>query len=776
MSKRLLSPLLFIFIFLTSVAVYLNTLAPTFSFGDSGELISMISNLGIAHPTGFPIYILLGKIFSLLPLANPGFKINLMSVFFGAITPALLFLALSVYFKKEKNYFFRYFLSTTVSIIFIFSYTLWSQSVMSRIYTLNAAFCAAVLLLFFLYNESEENPKYLFLWALLTGLGAGIHLTFTAFSGILWLHLAFTKFSAVKKNIAWLIFFMVLGLSAYIYLIIRSHSGTPLQWSDINTFKHFFSYITQEQYGMKKFARDLNGSLSFFTYMKDVIFRELSPLAVILFIIGVITSFIQKSKYTFTFLAIFFSSIVMLLFYGNYTDLRLAFRYMIPSYIIMIFFIASLFHSIYIFTKNYTAAAAIAAVLIIAIFTLSFKTNHFESDKHDNYIAYNYASDILTCLPDTKTGLFANGDNNIYPLAYYKFVLHKKPGLSIYDNILTIFKDSQPLFEQSKSNQTSHNVLTAMSLGATSLYTVSEIGSKLFTEIPYGIIFKISDKNAAQDNKYWKMFSLKGITREPAVYHDYEEREIVGTYLYRLSGAYKNIARFPVYEFLLNKAAQEGYDSISVLSAVAFLYSIDPYIENYYIKAEKLYLQSYALNPENFSLVYNIGNFYGRFDKFKDAAYFFEIAGKLNPFDYSVKTYLATSLAAYRLQLDKEQKIEEFTVHFDRGRSLLNQKRFDEALLEFEDDIKANPKLSRSYFHLGLIYSMKSNFDLAIPNYEKAIQLEPQNTPAMGNLGLVYIKLKDYKKAKLYFEKSLAIDPAQNRLKKYVAKLKKMGF
>ena len=71
---------------------------------------------------------------------------------------------------------------------------------------------------------------------------------------------------------------------------------------------------------------------------------------------------------------------------------------------------------------------------------------------------------------------------------------------------------------------------------------------------------------------------------------------------------------------------------------------------------------------------------------------------------------------------------------------------------------------------------MKSNYDKAIPNYEKAIQLEPQNTPAMGNLGLVYIKLKDYKKAKYYFEKSLAVDPAQVRIKKYVAKLEKMGF
>ena len=78
MSKRLITPLLFILVFLTALMVYLNTLAPTFTFGDSGELISMIKTLGIAHPTGFPLYILLGKVFSLFPLANPAFKINFM--------------------------------------------------------------------------------------------------------------------------------------------------------------------------------------------------------------------------------------------------------------------------------------------------------------------------------------------------------------------------------------------------------------------------------------------------------------------------------------------------------------------------------------------------------------------------------------------------------------------------------------------------------------------------------------------------------------------------
>lgn len=775
MSKRIITPLLFVFIFFIAIAVYLRTLAPTFTFGDSGELISMITNLGVSHPTGFPLYMLLGKIFSMLPLSNPGFRINLMSAFFGALTPALLFMAFSVYFRKEENKPLRYFLSASMALLFIFSYTLWSQSVMSRIYSLNAAFCAAVLLLFFLFNENEE-PRHIFLWALLTGLGAGLHLTLAAFSGILWIHLAIAKFSSIKKYIIWLLFFFALGISAYAYLVIRAHSDTPLKWSDINTVRHFLSYITQEQYGIKKFARGFDGVMVFLSYMKEVLLRELSPIAILLFIAGVIAAFIRKFKYTAAFLLIFFSSIIMLLFYGNYTDLKLAFRYMIPSYIIMIFFITYLFHSIYIFIKSVPATITIISAFIAMMLALSFRVNSFESDKRDNYTAYNYATDLLTCLPDGKSGLFASGDNNIYPLAYFKFVLNKKPGLSVYDNVLTVFKDSLPLLEKSKSEQPIHNVLTALSLNYKNLYTVSEIGSKFFNEIPSGLLYRISDKYEEPDNRFWKMFALKGITSGPQIFHDFEEREVIGTYLYRYALAYKSRARFPVYEWLLDKSVRDGYDSIPVLGSAAFLYSIDPYIKDYYAKAEKLYLQCYALNPDNFNLVFNIASFYGRFNRFKEAAYYFERAVRLDPYSFSAKNYLATALEQYRKQQDAEVAAQELTVHFENGRKLIKEKKLDEAKLEFEQDIKANPALARSYFHIGLIYSMKGDFTNAIPNYEKAIKLDPQNTPALGNLGLVYIKLKDYKKAKFYFEKSLAIDPSQNRLQVDIAKIQKMGY
>ena len=71
--------------------VYLLTLAPTISFFDSGEMVAGAYTLGVAHPPGYPIYVTLGKLFTLLPINNVAFRVNLMSSFFAALTSVMIY-------------------------------------------------------------------------------------------------------------------------------------------------------------------------------------------------------------------------------------------------------------------------------------------------------------------------------------------------------------------------------------------------------------------------------------------------------------------------------------------------------------------------------------------------------------------------------------------------------------------------------------------------------------------------------------------------------------
>jgi tetratricopeptide (TPR) repeat protein len=776
MVKKLYMPVSALFIFFTAFFVYLFTMASTFTSGDSGEFISMAVNLGIPHPSGFPLYLLMGKIFSILPLANPGFRINLMSAFFGAMTPSFVFIALYLFFKKEKNTAIRYFLPAIVSLLFIFSYTLWSQAVISNFHAMNAAFCGFMFLIFILYSEYKQEPSYLFIFSLFGGLGAGFGPAFILFSIILFLQLAVSNFRKIKKEIIWMLFFTAIGLSVYAYIIIRSGSDARLKWFDISSPSTFLGYVFGHPFAIDKISNGINGAVVFLDFLWTSLLRELSPLSIALFAAGIAAAYVKGVKYTTALILAFFLPIIILFFYTNSVELKLASGYMAQSYIIISFFTAYFFYYIFKLTKNSSSAIFAASACALIMFALSFPRNSFEAAKQNNYTAYNYAGDILSCMPESKPGLFADGDNIVYPLSYYKFVINKKPLLSVYNDFPTVFRDSLPLLLKSKSNQTLSNVLAALSLGYTDLYTTDTIGSPVFSEVPCGLLYRISDKYAESVNSYWKLFSMRGITREPIIFHDFEEREIAGTYLYRLAASYKSRAMFSAYEFYLEKAAQTGFDSVPVLGNVALLYSYDPFIKDYFSKAEILFLKCYALDPFNFNLALNIAGFYERFEKMQQAAFYFEKAVKLDPHNLKAKKYLSDALSAYRKQVDEQEIKKELNIHFENGRKLLNEKKLEPAKTEFESDIKLNPKLARSRFYLGLISSMQGDYSSAIPFFEKAIMLEPKNVPALDNLGLIYIQQKNYKKAAEYFEKSLAIDPKQERIKKDLDRLRKMGY
>ena len=88
-------------IFLVSLTLYTKTMAPTVSFWDCGEFIASAITLGVPHPPGAPLYLLVGKIFSMLPLgADLAFRVNLVSALSSALTILFLYL-ITVRFLKE---------------------------------------------------------------------------------------------------------------------------------------------------------------------------------------------------------------------------------------------------------------------------------------------------------------------------------------------------------------------------------------------------------------------------------------------------------------------------------------------------------------------------------------------------------------------------------------------------------------------------------------------------------------------------------------------------
>ena len=81
---------------ITAAAGYALTLAPGLTWAhngaDGGDLAAAVAGLGVPHPPGYPAYVLLGKVFALLPLRDIAFRLNIMSAACAAVTAVLVYL------------------------------------------------------------------------------------------------------------------------------------------------------------------------------------------------------------------------------------------------------------------------------------------------------------------------------------------------------------------------------------------------------------------------------------------------------------------------------------------------------------------------------------------------------------------------------------------------------------------------------------------------------------------------------------------------------------
>jgi hypothetical protein len=160
-----------------ALALYLRTLAPGVLGGDSGEFQFAAWLGGFAHPTGYPLYLLLGWLWThLLPLHDPAWRMNAFSALWGGVATGLVYLlALRMLRQGTTNPWSRI-LAFFAALTFAVTPTLWSQATLAEVYTLNAAFVAGILLGTVVWGQTGSR-RALYLAALLYGLSLAHHRT-----------------------------------------------------------------------------------------------------------------------------------------------------------------------------------------------------------------------------------------------------------------------------------------------------------------------------------------------------------------------------------------------------------------------------------------------------------------------------------------------------------------------------------------------------------------------------------------------------------------------
>jgi hypothetical protein len=220
-------------VFGISLIVYVLTLEPTLSLWDCGEFLVSSYKLEINHSPGAPLFMLLGRVFSLLSFGNPekaAFTINLVSAISSAAT--ILFLYWTIVWlisKMEQSQgkpfpiFLKFGAAAIGALSFAFTDSFWFSAVEAEVYALSSLFSAVILWAATRWEREADLPnasRWIVLMFFLTGLSIGVHLLNLLVIPSVGLIIYFRKYKFSFKGFAAAILISGVGIIALLQIFI----------------------------------------------------------------------------------------------------------------------------------------------------------------------------------------------------------------------------------------------------------------------------------------------------------------------------------------------------------------------------------------------------------------------------------------------------------------------------------------------------------------------------------------------------------------------------
>ena len=332
MSKQKITKILALILFSLFISLYIYTSAPDVHDGDSGEIAAAINEFGLAHPTGFPFYMLIGKSISLLGGHNIARTVNFLSSFFISVSVVLLFFVL-------RNFNIRLDAALMSATVFGLGKSVWYHAGVVAVYPISIFFVTLLLLIFSRFYKDNKN-RYIYWYVFVWGLSFGTHSLMVTllfpFAIMVWWN--WVKLRKVQFILSILTLFLGPFLQ-YIYLPIAYTRNTLVTFGSLNTLKDFLHYITQRDYAFKIGARGISDIFLFLKVAISTLIGEYGFWFFLVSIIGVVVVFKKELKIFTILTAILLANFVMMFFYGSGGDLIFLYRYLYPSYIIMAIYI-----------------------------------------------------------------------------------------------------------------------------------------------------------------------------------------------------------------------------------------------------------------------------------------------------------------------------------------------------------------------------------------------------------------------------------------------------
>ena len=323
------------------LAVYILTASPAIGWVDSGVIAAAAKTLGIPNPPGFPAYLLVAHLFTLIPWGGVVFNLKLLSQLSAiGISGGVFWL---VWHLSPRNR--KVFSAIIAALAVAFSYNLWSQANNIETYT----FTNLILLGFFIWlvwSREKFKPWLLPLLGLAGGLSLGLNpMIVSIIPAALWWAVSQRKF--LLKNPVPLILILAAGIAGaiaiYSYLPLRAATHPFVNWGDPQNFDNLRKHLVGA--GLNIYEPETNSINGFtgqpkvwwesFLHFWHLAFLQFTPLLFPLVFWGAWQLWLKNRTVFWLAAAVILSNLAfVVLYYGGNQE-----SWMITSWMIMAVFL-----------------------------------------------------------------------------------------------------------------------------------------------------------------------------------------------------------------------------------------------------------------------------------------------------------------------------------------------------------------------------------------------------------------------------------------------------
>jgi hypothetical protein len=446
--------------------VYASTLAPDITWANAGadgpDLIMATYTGGVPHPSGYPTYMIVARLFQLLPFGNLAWRTNLMSAVFAIFTAPLLsdLVRRSVRVSDDRPW-----LSDLVGVFTALAFGLsplfWSQAVITEVYTLHTFFIVLLLWLTpfasakeaWLFSKKTRliNSKFLDrIGGLIFGLALGNQLT-VVFLLPVWLligvfhrelgannakkirsnrdaitiQLPEPDWNVLIRRVGWL----CLGLLVYILIPIRARSGSPVIWGNPVDWDGFWWLVSGKMYQDRVLSLDLGYLWPRIRNWAGWLLDQFGFLGLLLGFFGLLYGTPRFKRFYWITIWIFMAYSVFAVGYNSSDSYVL----LIPAYLVFALWFGLGVARLFEYAAGMAGSSFLLPLAVLAA-GLLIGVNAWDQypvvDASQDNRAVDFAAQILEEAPQDAL-LFVRESEDVFTLRYYTYLTGRRPDIAL---------------------------------------------------------------------------------------------------------------------------------------------------------------------------------------------------------------------------------------------------------------------------------------------------------------------------------------------------------